>query len=184
MTDFAEPEPTAESGRSVEPAPGDEPGLGGEAEPTAATERQFELGSDGPSLILVGVDGSRTSLRAAAYAAGVGRRQRAPLLVVYVARPAMATGTVGQVSAAWMETSRQIAEEIQQLIDDNRERVGVPVEFITVEGDPWRELSRIAEERRVDLVVIGASEAAGHRLVGSLAARFVRAGRWPVTVVP
>jgi hypothetical protein len=29
----------------------------------------FESGTDGPSLILVGVDGSRTSLRAAAYAA-------------------------------------------------------------------------------------------------------------------
>ena len=31
----------------------------------------FEFGTDGPSLILVGVDGSRTSLRAAAYAAAM-----------------------------------------------------------------------------------------------------------------
>jgi hypothetical protein len=30
---------------------------------------RLRVGTDGPSLILVGVDGSRTSLRAAAYAA-------------------------------------------------------------------------------------------------------------------
>ena len=35
-----------------------------------------------------------------------------------------------------------------------------------------------------DMVVVGASEHAGHRLVGSIATRLVRAGLWPVTVVP
>ncbi|HEU4946748.1 MAG TPA: hypothetical protein VFT31_06325 [Kribbella sp.] len=42
--------------------------------PEAAPGR-FELGTDGPRLVVVGVDGSRTSLRARAYAAGVARRQ-------------------------------------------------------------------------------------------------------------
>ena len=32
--------------------------------------------------------------------------------------------------------------------------------------------------------MVGASAQAGHRLVGSLAVRLVKAGRWPVTVVP
>jgi nucleotide-binding universal stress UspA family protein len=32
--------------------------------------------------------------------------------------------------------------------------------------------------------VVGASTHAGHRLVGSLAVRLVKAARWPVTVVP
>jgi nucleotide-binding universal stress UspA family protein len=31
---------------------------------------------------------------------------------------------------------------------------------------------------------VGASEQAGHRLVGSIATRLVRLGEWPVTVVP
>lgn len=41
-----------------------------------------------------------------------------------------------------------------------------------------------ADEVLADSVVDGASTKAGHRLVGSTAVRLVRAGRWPVTVVP
>jgi nucleotide-binding universal stress UspA family protein len=42
----------------------------------------------------------------------------------------------------------------------------------------------VAKQVRAEVIVVGASESAGHRLVGSLAVRLVRAGRWPVTVVP
>ncbi|HEX4288027.1 MAG TPA: universal stress protein [Trebonia sp.] len=45
-------------------------------------------------------------------------------------------------------------------------------------------MSRIAQETRADAIVVGASLKAGHRLLGSLAVRLVRAGKWPVTVVP
>ncbi len=44
----------------------------------------FEAGTDGSSAIVVGIDGSTTSLRASAYAAGLARRQRARLVAVYV----------------------------------------------------------------------------------------------------
>jgi nucleotide-binding universal stress UspA family protein len=42
----------------------------------------------------------------------------------------------------------------------------------------------VADEVRADAVIVGASTKAGHRFVGSLAVRLVKAGRWPVTVVP
>ena len=62
--------------------------------------------------------------------------------------------------------------------------LGVPITFIAIWGDPFTELCRIAEEIRANAVVVGASARAAHRLVGSLAVRLVKAGRWPVTVVP
>ena len=44
----------------------------------------FERGTDGPRVIVVAVDGSTTSMRAAFYAAGLARRQSAELVVVFV----------------------------------------------------------------------------------------------------
>ena len=145
---------------------------------------EFEFGTDGPSLILVGVDGSRTSLRAAAYAAGLARRQRCRLLVVYVGRvPASAAAAPGGV-AMMNETFEQIADELEQTILSGAAEIGIAAEFRSARGDPLAELTRIAAETRADAVVVGASEHLGHRIVGSLATRLVRAGKWPVTVVP
>jgi len=42
----------------------------------------------------------------------------------------------------------------------------------------------LLDATRADAIVVGASLKAGHRLLGSLAVRLVRAGKWPVTVVP
>ena len=62
--------------------------------------------------------------------------------------------------------------------------LGVPITFVVARGDPYTELRRVADEVRADAVIVGASTKAGHRWVGSLAVRLVKAGRWPVTVVP
>ena len=48
---------------------------------------EFELGTDGPSVILAGVDESVTASRAGSYAAGLARRQGARLVIVYVQTP-------------------------------------------------------------------------------------------------
>ena len=55
-----------------------------ESGPSEVKAREFELGTDGPLVILVGVDDSVTASRAGWYAAGLARRQRARLVVVYV----------------------------------------------------------------------------------------------------
>ncbi|MFF8970218.1 universal stress protein [Streptomyces sp. NPDC014995] len=145
----------------------------------------FERGTDGPKVIVVGVDGSDSSLRAAAYAGGLARRQRALLAVVYV-QPVMAASSVLGVPVA--ETTDEIAEDIVAQIRDSAERLrgmfDVRWEFHTFRGDPYNGLVRAADELKADAVVVGASEQAGHRIVGSVAVRLVKAGRWPVTVVP
>jgi nucleotide-binding universal stress UspA family protein len=150
-------------------------------------EGQFELGTDGPKTILVGVDDSTTSLRAASYAGGLARRQGASVTVVYVA-PVASFGAAApggaDVAAARHEAFSQTAADIRRRAEEGARYLGIPITFIAVEGDPFTELRRIADEIRADAVVVGASTQAGHRLIGSLAVRLVRAGRWPVTVVP
>jgi nucleotide-binding universal stress UspA family protein len=101
-----------------------------------------------------------------------------------VARLSANIGAAPGVAAAMSEAAAQSAHEIEQRLRDGAAEIGLDFEFRAVMGDPWTELNRAAKERRADAVVVGASEHAGHRIVGSLATRLVRAGKWPVTVVP
>ncbi len=148
---------------------------------------QFELGTDGPSAILVGTDDSVTATRAAWYAAGLARRQRARLITVYVLpmAGAMAAGPAGaSIIVAEAQAHDEIAESLRARADQIAEELGLSVTFIKAYGDPYTEIGRVADETRADAIVVGASTKAGHRFVGSLAVRLVRAGKWPVTVVP
>jgi len=148
---------------------------------------EFELGTDGPSVILVGVDGSVTALRAAAYAAGLARRQGARVVAVYVAPLGgmmLASSAAAGVLVAESEAHDELAKQLADRAAATARELGIDVTFISAHGDPYREILRIAEETRADAIVVGASLQAGHRLLGSLAVRLVRAGKWPVTVVP
>ena len=139
-------------------------------------------------IILVGIDDSVTSLRAGAYAAGLARRQGARLVCVYVeqlsamygATAAAGAGAIAAQDQALAET----AQDLRRRAEEEAERLGVDLTFIIAHGDPYLELRRVADQVRADAVVVGASTKAGHRWVGSLAVRLVKAGRWPVTVVP
>jgi nucleotide-binding universal stress UspA family protein len=145
----------------------------------------FERGTDGPKVIVTGVDGSDTSWRAAAYAAGLARRQNALLAIVYV-QPYTPTGAALGVPV--VEATAGVAEQLMAEIRESVERLQgifeVRWEFHTFRGDPYNGLASAADDLKADAVVVGASERAGHRLVGSVAVRLVKAGRWPVTVVP
>ena len=147
----------------------------------------FELGTDGPTTILVGVDDSITSLRAASYAAGLARRQGARITAVYVApvaSPAAAAPGGAALIVAQRDASDEIASDMRRRASEVSQELGISVTVVAARGDPFTELSRVAEEIRADAIVVGASTKAVHRLIGSLAVRLVRAGKWPVTVVP
>ncbi|MFI1422790.1 universal stress protein [Streptomyces sp. NPDC020731] len=152
---------------------------------TEQQSHQFERGTDGPKVIVAGVDGSDSSLRAAAYAAGLARRQGALLALVYV-QPVLAAGAA--LGAPVAGTTEEIAEDLVTQVRDATERIkgvfDLRWEFHTFRGDPYNGLVKAADDLKADAVVVGASEQAGHRFVGSVAVRLVKAGRWPVTVVP
>ncbi|MFD5396044.1 universal stress protein [Streptomyces sp. NPDC127097] len=146
---------------------------------------QFERGTDGPKVIVVGIDGSDSSWRAAAYAAGLARRQGSKLALVYV-QPVLPAGAA--MGAPVVDATNEVAEELMAEIRRATERLQgiyqVRWEFHTLRGDPYNGMVQMADELTADAVVVGASESAGHRIMGSVAVRLVKAGRWPVTVVP
>jgi nucleotide-binding universal stress UspA family protein len=149
---------------------------------------EFELGTDGPKVIVVGLDDSVTAMRAGAYAAGLARRQGARLVCVYVEQLSTMTGAASGAAAgaigAQQEALREEAEELRKRVEEGTGRLNVRTTFIVAHGDPYHEIRRVSDEMRADALVVGASMKAGHKFVGSLAIRLVRAGRWPVTVVP
>jgi nucleotide-binding universal stress UspA family protein len=144
----------------------------------------FELGTDGPQVILVGVDDSVTSLRAAAYAAGMARRQSARFVAVYVRSASTMAALAPMGAASVQQALDEATADLKQRMIEGARSIGLAAEFVIADGDPFGELVRVADELRADAVVVGASTQAGHRVIGSIAVRLVRAGRWPVIVVP
>jgi nucleotide-binding universal stress UspA family protein len=143
-----------------------------------------EIGTDGPSVVLAGVDGSPSSMRAGAFAAGVARRQGAALVVVFIeTTPSMTAFTPSAIPAV-EEGLDAVAGDLRAEVHAFAAESGVSAEFLAMRGDPFTEIGRVAAERKADVVIVGASANVGHRLIGSLAVRLVRAGKWPVTVVP
>jgi nucleotide-binding universal stress UspA family protein len=135
--------------------------------------------------MLVGVDGSESSLRARAYAVGLARRSGAQLIIVYVRQlgtlTAMGTGTA---AAVIQQTEDEIGTELRHDLELIREAVDIDVEFVEREGNPYRVLMDLSAARKADAIVVGASQKAGHRFVGSLAVHLVRNATCPNTVVP
>ena len=144
----------------------------------------FELGTDGPQVILVGVDDSVTSLRAAAYGAGMARRQSARFVAVYVRSASIMAALAPMGAASMQQALDEATADLKHRLIEGARSVGLAAEFVAADGDPFAELVRVADEIRADAVVVGASTQAGHRVIGSIAVRLVRAGRWPVIVVP
>jgi nucleotide-binding universal stress UspA family protein len=144
----------------------------------------FELGRDGPSVLLVGVDGSPTSLHAAAYAAGMARRERCRLVVVHAASPPTMVGLAAYAAPYIDDSMQQVDDDIRRQVEEGAAYLDVPIEFVSRRGDPYGVIASVADEINADAVLVGASASAGHKLIGSLAVRLVRAGKWPVTVVP
>ena len=147
--------------------------------------RNREPAADDRRILLVAVDGSPTSMRAAAYAAGLARRERALLVAVYVDVPVSGlAAALPDGGALELETHRLVAAELEEEITEAADRIGVDIEYVVRRGDPFAEIASLANDLRADAVLVGCSQTGAHRLIGSLAVRLVRAGRWPVTVVP
>lgn len=140
--------------------------------------------ADGPGTIVVGVDGSDSSLHAAAYAAGLARRQGARLVAVYVRSLSAPVLPLAGAATAVIAAQDEVERELRAAVDQRVAPLEVDVRLVVRTGEPYAELLQAAEEFHADAVIVGRSTKILHRIAGSLAVKLVRAGRWPVTVVP
>jgi len=135
--------------------------------------------------VLVGVDGSDTAMRAAAFAFGMARRQGARLVVTFVASHSTLAALSPAIASVFEhEATARLHAELSGQLRAAAEELGVPVTFVKTFGDPYTILRDSADRCQADVVVVGASQQAGHRFAGSVATKLIRSGHWPVLVVP
>ena len=136
-------------------------------------------------VIVVGVDGSPTSWDAFTWAAKAAKRAGDRLLAVYVmssAEPAAAFGV--SFDYAGIEQAKQaVAGELRDEAAHRASQLGLTVNFVTECGDATHVLTEIAHNLHADLIVVGRSTKALHRLAGSLSHRLTTRKDAPVVVV-
>jgi nucleotide-binding universal stress UspA family protein len=136
-------------------------------------------------VIVVGVDGSPTGWDAFAWAAEEAKRLGDRLLAVYVmssADPAAAFGA--SFDYAGVEQAKQaVAAELRDEAAHRAGRLGLSVSFVSECGDATRVLAGVARSVHADVIVVGRSTKALHRLAGSLSHRLTSRKDAPVVVV-
>jgi nucleotide-binding universal stress UspA family protein len=142
-----------------------------------------------PKAIVVGVDGSETSTRAAVIATEIARSRQAKLLLVTVVRPPEGWWGVGGAPPTPEALSAALVEGQQQVIKETEEQLpleGMDYETVEELGDPTSRLIAVAEEREAGLIVIGKRGAglAERVMLGSVADRLCHHSPVPVMVVP
>jgi nucleotide-binding universal stress UspA family protein len=160
--------------------------LCGMVSPREAPRPDAASKADGPSLVVVGIDGSNTAWRALAWACGHARRAGCPVLAVYVStsgywdRVVPNADATGAATTAADAAARLLRAEVEQTAAGFGMRVG----FVYRHGDPARELVTAAREHGADLLVVGTSAQLLHRVAGSLPGKLARCREMPLVVVP
>lgn len=141
------------------------------------------------STVVVGVDGSKGSERAAEHAAAIARHWGARLLLVTVVRTPEGWWGIGgappapeALAAALTAGQQQILTEIESHLDLE----GIEYETMEELGDPVGRMIAVCESNDADLLVIGKRGAglAERVVLGSVADRLAHHAPCPVMVVP
>ena len=137
--------------------------------------------------ILVGVDGSKESRSAAAYAANLAKAMGSQVIVASIADAPVALAAPELVHRAtkWQEEARKQAAGVAKEVATEVARSGLTVETIVEQGAPAETLAELAKTGEVDLVVVGhrGRNALSRALMGSVADRLVQICSKSVLVV-
>lgn len=138
--------------------------------------------------ILVGVDGSEDSRKAARFAGELAERVGARVSLLFVVEPPRSFGMwpMDGFATTGSPLSVEQASSVRRLLEDMAK--GFPrahVEKVVEVGSPAETICRLAETLSADLVVVGARGhgPVGRWLLGSVSDRVVHHASRPVTVV-
>ncbi|WP_435333356.1 universal stress protein [Haloarchaeobius sp. TZWWS8] len=133
--------------------------------------------------LLVAVDGSKTSERAADHAIDLAKRFDSTLTVMHVVDgDLLALDARGQLLADQLEAD---ATEIVEKTVERAIEMGVSAEPLITRGSPAAEILSAIDAREPDLVVVGSHGRTGidKFLLGSVSERVVRRSTVPVLTV-
>ncbi len=145
--------------------------------------------------ILIAVDGSKNSKKAADAGIELARLSDGEVTIVYVAdlskciTSAGITPPFGGISSDVIDNVaanlREFGEKATLEVDGLAKASGVKSERLVLEGNPPSEILKIAQDSKKDLVVIGSIGKTGIEkfLMGSVAEKVVHNSRLPVLVV-
>ena len=140
--------------------------------------------------ILLPTDFSGCASYAMPYAAAIARATKAKIICVHVVEPIVPT--VGYTGLAEPLPIADVSEQLEDSAErelpklaESEEYAGLEIEEVIVHGDPAAEIVRVADERKVDLIVISSHgrTGLGRIIFGSTAEAVVRHAGCPVLVV-
>lgn len=141
-------------------------------------------------VVLVGMDGSKTSWDALSWACGEVRRLRGRAVAVFVSSSVVsrlgASAFIGALpfDYDWSDsTATERADTLRRDVERYAADQHVGLTFVHARGDAASELLRLAAVLRADQIVVGRSVRARHYLRGSLGRRLVGKRKAPVVVV-
>jgi nucleotide-binding universal stress UspA family protein len=135
--------------------------------------------------ILVPFDFSEHSDKALRWAVGMAEKWQASVLLFHV----VSIPTYPMVTEAFFDAS-QLEASLREDTEQKMREVAAKDKTVTLRtqvkmGEPFWDICRIAEEEKVDLIVMGSHGRTGlaHVLLGSVAERVVRHAPCPVLVI-
>lgn len=139
--------------------------------------------------ILVPVDFSDFSKKALHYALPFAEQFDASITLLHVVEPVIYPVDYAVVPPAMEDANlalaREAREKLARLGQENIEANHLRAETIVVTGHPYQEITRIAKERNIDLIILATHGYTGlkHVYLGSTAERVVRHAPCPVLTV-
>ncbi len=138
--------------------------------------------------ILVPVDFSDQSRKPLRYAVPFAGQFGAQIILVHVVEPFAWPIDMAEIPLQVQESQEAVQASAADKLEQLRAQTilaPVPSEALVRVGAPWREITRVAAEREVDLIILSTHGHTGlkHVFLGSVAERVMRHAPCPVMVV-